>query len=71
MKRTLLLLFSGLIFLSFMSGNVRAQITVSGAGSAAVNGTYTAESTFNGKNLYGMGGYEMYWETGYSLQPGK
>ncbi|MHC1737463.1 MAG: LamG-like jellyroll fold domain-containing protein [Ignavibacteriaceae bacterium] len=38
-------------------------VTVSGAGTAAVNGTYTFLDVFNGKNRYEMGDYKIKYET--------
>lgn len=35
---------------------------VSGAGTADVNGTYVAEGTYNGKNYYSNGSFELCWE---------
>lgn len=68
MKKILLPLLA-LVLLVGVTNNILAQtVTVAGAGSAEVNGTYTYLEIYGGRNFYnGPGGtYVLYWETAYS-----
>ena len=67
--KQIFLLIVAILLLVCSSRSILAQtVTVTGAGSSAVDGSYTPSSpyTFNGKNCYAGGSYRIYWETAYS-----
>ena len=68
MKKILLPLFALALFVSLTNTVLAQTVTVAGAGSIGVNGTYTYSNIYGGKNTYtGPGGsYTLYWEPAYT-----
>jgi Secretion system C-terminal sorting domain len=69
MKQIFLLIVTLLLLVGSNRSILGQTVTVAGAGSSAVDGSYTLSSpyTFNGKNFYAGGSYILYWEPGYTL----
>ena len=68
MKKISLPLLALPLFVGLSSYVFAQTVTVGGAGTSAVDGSYTLSSpyTYNGKNYYAGGSYSMYWESGYT-----